>query len=134
MASSSSSSKAQPAAAGKAAAATGQTPLQPVRLNPTAASRAARHVLPPVLAALFFAGLPRLVADPVSIMWASLPVVAFLQVLYAAVCLPMAGSGAARARKHRPGDKKKAADASGPGLVVVSYAYLPETIRHVPPD
>lgn len=94
--------------------------LQPVHLHSTPASRAARHVFPVAIAALFLAGFGHLVADPVPTMWASLPVVALLQITYAVLCLPMAGSGGAgKNKKQRPGEKKKAGDASGPNLVIV---------------
>lgn len=93
--------------------------LQPVHLNSTAASQAARHVLPVVAASLFLASFKHLVANPVPTMTASLPVVALLQVVYAFLCLPAAGSGSPKNRKHKPGEKKKAGDAAGPSFIIV---------------
>lgn len=92
---------------------------QTVQLHATTASQAARHVFPVVTGALFVAAFPSLVADPVAVMRNSLPLLFLLQTLHAFVCLPMAGSGAAKTRKPRPGDKKKAGDASGPNFVIV---------------
>lgn len=93
--------------------------LHPVHLNSTAASQAARHVLPVVVASLFLASFKHLVADPVPTMTASLPVVALLQVLYAFLCLPAAGSGSPKNRKPKPGEKKKAGDGTGPSFIIV---------------
>ncbi|KAI3391763.1 hypothetical protein diail_6835 [Diaporthe ilicicola] len=98
--------------------------LQPVHPNSTAASQAARHVLPIVLASLFLASFSRLVADPVTAMTTSLPVIALLQVLYAFVCLPAAGSGSPKNRKPKPGEKKKAGDGSGPNFVIAALLSL----------
>lgn len=92
---------------------------QPVLLHATTASQAARHVLPVVTGALFVAAFPSLVADPVLVMRNALPLLLLLQTLHAFACLPMAGSAAAKTRKPRPGDKKKAGDASGPNFVIV---------------
>lgn len=114
MSSPSKSPKAPSSASGK----TNEAPqTHPVSVNPSAASQAARHVFPVLLGGLFYAAFSRLVADPVPIMWASLPVVALLQILYAFICLPMAGSGTGKNRKQRPGEKKK--DGSGPNFIVV---------------
>lgn len=107
-----------------------------VPVHPTTASRAARHVLPALLAALFYAAFPRLVADPVAALWASLPVVTLLQVLYAFVCLPLAGSGAAAAKSsrkhhhHRQGDKKK--DGAGPNFVIVRTVFVAASVCLLP--
>ncbi|KAG8168772.1 hypothetical protein KVR01_001521 [Diaporthe batatas] len=98
--------------------------LQPVHLSSTAASQAACHVLPVVVAGLFLASFKPLVADPVPTMTASLPVVAFLQVLYAFQCLPAAGSGPARNRRPKPGEKKKAGEASGPSFIIAALLSL----------
>lgn len=93
--------------------------LQPIHLHATTASQATRHVLPVVLGALFLAAFPAFVADPVPLMRNSLPIVLLLQILHAFVCLPMAGSGAGKHRKPRPGEKKKAADSSGLNFIIV---------------
>lgn len=105
--------------------------LHPVHLNSTAASQAARHVLPVVIASLFLASFKPLVADPVPIMTASLPVVALLQVLYAFLCLPAAGSGSVKNRKPKPGEKKKAGDGAGPSFIIVrSQVYTTRSSSH----
>lgn len=96
------------------------TQVHPIYLNPTAASKTARHVLPLALGSLFLAAFNRLVADPVSVMWTSLPVVVTLQLLYAFFCLPVAGSGSGKSRKSKPGEKKKGGDSGGPNFVIVS--------------
>ncbi|KAJ4396088.1 Glycosylphosphatidylinositol (GPI) anchor assembly protein [Gnomoniopsis smithogilvyi] len=120
---SSSISKA-PKAPSSASGKTTESPqFHPVPINPSAASQAARHVFPVLLGALFYAAFGRLVADPVPVMWASLPVVALLQVLYAFICLPMAGSGGTgKTKKQRPGEKKK--DGSGPNFIVTALLAL----------
>ncbi|KAK7722141.1 Glycosylphosphatidylinositol (GPI) anchor assembly protein [Diaporthe eres] len=100
------------------------TKLHPVHLSSTAASQAARHVLPVVVASLFLASFKYLVADPVPTMTASLPVVALLQVAYAFLCLPAAGSGSPKNRKHKPGDKKKAGDGAGPSFIIAALLSL----------
>lgn len=113
----SSSSSSASAAAGKP-----PTELHPIHAHAAPASQAARHAVPALLAALFLAAFPRLVADPVPTMWTALPVVTALQLVYAFVCLPMAGSTApatGKTKKPRPGEKKKAGDSSGPNLIVV---------------
>lgn len=120
MTSASSSSKAS-SVSGKSVE---PSPLQPVHLHSTAASQAARHVFPVAIAGLFLAGFSHLVADPVPTMWASLPVVALLQIVYAALCLPIAGSVSGKNKKQRAGDKKKAGDASGPNVVIVRLRLL----------
>lgn len=106
-----------PSVSGKSTTEPSQTPA--VQVNSTAASQAARHVVPVLLAALFYGAFGFLVADPVATLWTSLPVVALLQVLYAFICLPLAGSGAGpgKNRKQRPGEKRK--DGAGPNFVIV---------------
>ncbi|ROV89076.1 hypothetical protein VPNG_10066 [Cytospora leucostoma] len=120
----------------KAQPATGKTNepalLQPIHLNSTAASKAARHVLPVVLGSLFVAAFSRLVADPVSTMWASLPVVAVLQLLYAFFSLPLAGSGSGKNKKPRPGEKKKTGDSAGPNFVIAALLSLLLSLNMTP--
>lgn len=122
-----SSSSSTPTKSSKAQSVSGKptepSQLQPVHLHATAASQAARHVFPVTIAGLFLAAFGHLVADPVPVMWTSLPVIAVLQVVYALVCLPMAGSGsgAGKNKKQRLGEKKKAGDGSGPNFFIVSY-------------
>lgn len=88
--------------------------LLPVQIRPSPAAQAARHALPALLAAVYAVRFPALVADPVPAMAGTLPVVAALQVAYAVLCLPAAGSPAKpAAAKSRPGEKKKGAGAAG---------------------
>jgi uncharacterized spore protein YtfJ len=77
-----------------------------------------------------------LVADPVSMMTTTLPLTAALQVAYAVLCLPVAGSqggaGGARKTKARPGEnvvKKRgggggAGEGAGPSAIVVCFNVL----------
>lgn len=91
---------------------------------PTYASplaQAVRHVHPAVLVASFYVGFGALVHDPVATMTVSLPAVVVLQVAYAVLCLPAAGSSAKGTKKLRPGEKRKpGADVAGPSLLSVS--------------
>ena len=90
--------------------------LQPTQVLPTQAAQTARHALPALQAAIFLFRFKSLVADPVSTMWSTLPVVAAIQAAYALVCLPVAGSSRP-SRRPRPGEKKK--DSGGPNVIVV---------------
>jgi hypothetical protein len=94
-----------------------QLQLQPTHTLPTQAAQSARHALPALQAAIFIFRFKSLVADPVSTMWSSLPIVVILQAAYAFVCLPVAGSSRS-SRKPRPGEKKK--DGGGSNVIVVS--------------
>ncbi|KAL1856350.1 hypothetical protein VTK73DRAFT_8307 [Phialemonium thermophilum] len=101
------------------------TALHPVRINPSPAARAARHIHPVLLLSLFVYGFRSLVADPVSWMWRSLPVLIAIQAVYAVVCLPVAGSQSAKAaKKTRPGEKKNSADSSGPNAILAAFLSL----------
>lgn len=121
------------APAGKAGPAAGDDKPSEVesvcRAMPTHASPLAqtvRHAHPAVLVASFYAGFGALVRDPVATMAVSLPAVMVLQVAYAVLCLPAAGSPAKGIKKLRPGEKRKpGADAAGPSLLSVG--------RHLPP-
>ena len=99
------------------------------RAMPTHASplaQAVRHVHPVVLVASLYAGFGALVRDPVAAMAVSLPAVVVLQVAYAVLCLPAAGSSAKGTKKLRPGEKRKpGADAAGPSLLSVSRCPSP---------
>jgi len=65
-----------------------------------------------------------LVKNPVPELQIGLPIVAAIQVAYAVVCLPAAGSQQAKpARKTRPGERKKQ-ESTGPNLVVTSVLSL----------
>ncbi|KAI1826534.1 GPI biosynthesis protein family Pig-F-domain-containing protein [Xylaria intraflava] len=85
-----------------------QAPTQAVRTMPSPEAQALRHAHPFILLALFAARFRALVADPVSTMQSSLPVVLALQAAYTIVCLPAARSQGPRAPKRlRPGEKKR---------------------------
>lgn len=100
------------------------TTLAPVRINPNPLAQATRHAVPAIHAAIFAFRFRDLVADPVTTMWTSLPLVALPQLGYALVCLPAAGSQSAKpARKTRPGEKKKPGEGSGPNVIVVRLDY-----------
>jgi phosphatidylinositol glycan class F len=63
-----------------------------------------------------------LITDPVLTLKTSLPVVAAIQVAYAVLCIPVAGTQVSKAsKKARPGDRKKA-DTSGPNPVSVCFS------------
>ncbi|KAL2263467.1 hypothetical protein VTK26DRAFT_6674 [Humicola hyalothermophila] len=113
--------------------------LHPVQTIQTPAAQAARHALPALLAGLFLVRFGALVDDPVSTMSSSLPLTAALQVAYAVVCLPVAGSsqaggsgtgvGGAARKGPRPGEKKRGGagtggDARGPNRVVTALLAL----------
>ncbi|KAI2630132.1 GPI biosynthesis protein family Pig-F-domain-containing protein [Xylaria nigripes] len=99
-------------------------PTQAIRTIPSPAAQALRHAHPGILLALFALRFPALVADPVSTMQSSLPVVLALQAAYTIVCLPAAGSHSPR--RLRPGEKKKATDidGTGPNYAVTTLAAL----------
>lgn len=101
-------------------------PIEAVRTIPSPEAQALRHAHPAVLLALFMIRFRALVADPVSTMQSSVPVILALQAAYTIVCLPAAGSQAAKApRRLRPGEKKKAGlETAGPNIAVVSLRVL----------
>lgn len=77
-----------------------------------------------VLLSLLALRFDALVKDPASTLQTSIPVVALLQVAYAVVCLPVAGSSISKVgKKARPGEKKKA-EGSVPGAIAVSSRVL----------
>ncbi|KAK8115161.1 GPI biosynthesis protein family Pig-F-domain-containing protein [Apiospora kogelbergensis] len=103
----------------KTAAADDDTICRAIPTLPTPLAQALRHVHPALMLSLFYLRFGALVRDPVSTMLNSLPVVAALQVAYAVICLPAAGSPAAiqSAKKLRPGEKRKpVADGNAPNI------------------
>ena len=107
--------------------ATGPAASQPIRVLGAPHAQAARHVHTALLLSLFSLRFKALVADPVSTMCGSLPVLAALQATYAILCLPAAGSQSTKpARKPRPGEKKKpGSETSGPNIMVVRAILYP---------
>lgn len=127
--------------AGKAGSAAGddkpneESACRPLTTHASPLAQAVRHVHPAVLAASFYAGFGALVRDPVATMAVSLPAVVVLQVAYAVLCLPAAGSPAKGTKKPRPGEKRKpGADAAGPSLLSVSRSPFPPGSRAEPTD
>ncbi|KAK0616061.1 GPI biosynthesis protein family Pig-F-domain-containing protein [Bombardia bombarda] len=127
--------------------------LQPVQTKQTPSAQAARYGSLALLTGVFLASFPALIAKsdddvertPVSAMRITLPVVTAIQLGYALLCLPVAGSsssssssssqqqhhassgGSKPARKLvRPGEKKlKSSDgAGGPNVIVASLLSL----------
>ncbi|TDZ53919.1 Glycosylphosphatidylinositol anchor biosynthesis protein 11 [Colletotrichum trifolii] len=95
--------------------------LHPVQPLPTPVAQAVRHLQPAILFALFVAQFNALVSDPVRTLQKSLPVVAVIQILYAFVALPAAGSQTSKTvRKPRPGEKKKA-ESTGPNPFIAIF-------------
>ena len=92
------------------------TATQPIHTASSPTAQAIRHAQPALLSALFLVRFDALVADPVSAMLTTLPVVTAIQGAYAVACLPPAGSQGVR--KPRPGEKKKTENE--PNAIVVS--------------
>lgn len=90
---------------------------QPVQINSSPSAQAIRHLQPVLLLATFLLRFNALVANPVSTMQTSLPVVAAIQVAYVVACLPPAGSQVGTVKKRRPGEKKRAEN--GPNAIAV---------------
>ncbi|TGJ79071.1 hypothetical protein E0Z10_g9692 [Xylaria hypoxylon] len=102
------------------------SPSQAVQTITSPEAQALRHAHPAIVLALFVFRFRALVADPVSTMQSSLPVILALQAAYTIVCLPAAGSqGAKPSRKLRPGEKKKAgSEVAGPNIAVTTLVAL----------
>ncbi|KAI0134550.1 GPI biosynthesis protein family Pig-F [Xylariales sp. AK1849] len=98
---------------------------KPIPILPTSQAQAARHVHPVLLLSFFLIRFNALVRDPVSTMWSSLPAILAIQVAYAVLSLPAAGSSAKPAKKLRPGEKKKSsAESAGPNIAVTTTIAL----------
>lgn len=99
----------------------GETPTLAVRTIASSQAQIMRHVHSVLLLSSFLMRFSTLVADPVSAMSNSVPIVAVIQAVYAIICLPAAGSHVAKpAKKLRPGEKRKAgSDSTGPNVAVV---------------
>lgn len=115
---------AQPLRPRDAAAAT-----LPVQIHTTPAAQAGRYLQPAALSALYILQFPRLVGDPVRTLTNTLPLVAAIQIVYVLVCLPVAGSQAAKGiKKPKPGEKKKQ-DNTGPNPYIVRSLNLSNCFR-----
>jgi GPI ethanolamine phosphate transferase 2/3 subunit F len=107
---SSSAMKANPSSASKPLEL-----LQPVQIRSSFVAQVVRHVQPVLLSSLFLLRFNALVADPVLTMETSLAAAAAIQLAYAVVCLPVAGSQ--QLKKPKPGEKKKADGGPNPAVV-----------------
>ncbi|KAI4863871.1 GPI biosynthesis protein family Pig-F-domain-containing protein [Hypoxylon rubiginosum] len=104
----------------------GETPTLAVRTIASSQAQIMRHVHSVLLLSSFLMRFSTLVADPVSAMSNSVPIVAVIQAVYAIICLPAAGSHVAKpAKKLRPGEKRKAgSDSTGPNVAVTTLVAL----------
>lgn len=105
----------------------GDTQTQPIRTVASLQAQIFRHVHPVLLISFCLISFDALVADPVSTMLNSLPVVVAIQAAYAIVCLPAVGSQVAKpAKKLRPGEKRKPGleAHTGPNIAVVGFIGL----------
>ncbi|KAK8178871.1 GPI biosynthesis protein family Pig-F-domain-containing protein [Phyllosticta paracitricarpa] len=98
---------AKPAAVGGAA-----PPSKPIEPLGTDLARIYKHLHPVLLLSLYALQFQAIVVDPVGALASALLPLAALQVLYAAVCLPAAGSGAASPSKAGAAGRRKK-DAKG---------------------
>ena len=98
---------------------------QPVELLPTDLARIFTNVHPVLLLSAYYLRFPALVANPITTLLQSLPILAVLQIAYATCCLPPTGSGTSskHVKKAKPGAKK--IDTS-PSKAIVSSPYLPK--------
>jgi len=97
---------------------------QPVELLPTDLARIFTNVHPVLLLSAYYLRFPALVADPVTTLLQSLPILAVLQIAYATCCLPPTGSGTSSKpiKKAKPGAKKM--DTSPSKAITVLFALL----------
>ncbi|KAI2605795.1 GPI biosynthesis protein family Pig-F-domain-containing protein [Hypoxylon fragiforme] len=105
----------------------GDTQTQPIRTVASLQAQIFRHVHPVLLISFCLISFDALVADPVSTMLNSLPVVVAIQAAYAIVCLPAVGSQVAKpAKKLRPGEKRKPGleAHTGPNIAVTTLVAL----------
>ncbi|KAI6092248.1 GPI biosynthesis protein family Pig-F-domain-containing protein [Hypoxylon rubiginosum] len=104
----------------------GETSTQAVRTIASSQAQIVKHVHSVLLLSSFFMRFNALVADPVSTMSNSVPIVAAIQAVYAIVCLPAVGSHVAKpAKKLRPGEKRKSgSESTGPNVAVTTLVAL----------
>ncbi|KAL7622916.1 Glycosylphosphatidylinositol (GPI) anchor assembly protein [Parahypoxylon ruwenzoriense] len=104
----------------------GEVVTQAVRIVASPQAQVAKHVHAVLLLSLFIVRFGALVSDPVSTMSNSIPIVMAIQAAYAIVCLPAAGSQAAKpAKKLRPGEKRKpGSESTGPNIAVTTIVAL----------
>ncbi|KAK1543294.1 GPI biosynthesis protein family Pig-F [Colletotrichum paranaense] len=98
--------------------------LHPVQALASPAAQVVRHLQPVLISGLFLAQFSSLVTGPVRTLQNSLPIVVAIQVVYAFVSLPAAGSQSVRpSRKPRPGEKKKV-ESTGPNIFIAIFLSL----------
>ncbi|KAH6609564.1 cytochrome P450 [Trichoderma cornu-damae] len=103
---------------------TAKTTVAPVPTFDSAVSKGVSLGRVAVLLGLLTARFNDLVAEPALALQSSLPIVAAVQVVYAVLCLPAAGSQQAKAaKKPRPGEKKRP-EAAGTSSVVTALLAL----------
>ncbi|KAI1380807.1 GPI biosynthesis protein family Pig-F-domain-containing protein [Hypoxylon crocopeplum] len=104
----------------------GETLTQAIRIIPSIQAQVVIHAHPALLLSFFLIRFNALVADPVSTMWSSIPIVVITQAVYAITCLPAVGSQIAKpAKKLRPGEKRKpGSESTGSNVVVTTLVAL----------
>jgi len=96
----------------------------PVELLPSSLAKTFTNIHPVLLLSAYYLRFPALVADPITTLLQSLPVLAALQIIYVTSCLPPTGSGSSSkpSKKSKPGSKKTD---SSPSKAIVSLALIP---------
>jgi len=116
----SSTQTASSAASGTETKATKST-LSPVGVFDTPLAKGISFGRIATLLGLLALRMDALITDPVTTLKTLLPVVAAIQVAYAVLCIPVAGTQLSKAsKKARPGERKKA-DNSGPNPISVRF-------------
>ncbi|PHH81040.1 hypothetical protein CDD80_4344 [Ophiocordyceps camponoti-rufipedis] len=116
---------------GSKAAPRQKTSVEAVPILDTPLARTVSLARPVTLAGLLAGRFGALVADPVAALGSGLAVVVAVQVLYAVVCLPAAGSKATK--RARPGERRKGSSAvGGPGGVSTALLSLALTAMATP--
>ena len=82
-------------------------PSLPIELLPTDLARIFTHVHPVALLSAFYLRFPALVAEPVPTLLNSLLPLAVIQIAYAVICLPAAGSSSKPVKKGKLNAAKK---------------------------
>ncbi|KAH6696888.1 glycosylphosphatidylinositol anchor biosynthesis protein [Plectosphaerella plurivora] len=89
--------------------------MSAIHLHTSPAAQIGQYLHPAALSGLIIFQFPALVEDPVRTLMNTLPLVAVIQIAYVLVCLPVAGSQAAKGvKKPKPGEKKKAETGPNP--------------------
>lgn len=115
------------AAAAAAADAKPKILLPPVPVHDSPLAKGVSFGRIAVLLGLLAWQMDSLVADPVSTLRTALPAVAAVQLAYAVLCIPPAGStlsGGAGSKKLRPGEKAKKSDAGVNSISVSTHSFL----------